>query len=105
MREAPSIVLIEELLKRGATVNVTDPEAIDNTRAIFGDRINYCDRDYDAVQGADALVLVTEWSQYRRPNFNLIKERMRQHVVIDGRNLWPRAALEDLGFSYDGIGT
>ena len=105
MREAPSIVLIEELLKRGATVNVTDPEALDNTRAIFGDKINYCDRDYDAVQGADALVLVTEWSQYRRPNFNLIKERMRQHVVIDGRNLWPRAALEDLGFSYDGIGT
>ena len=105
MREAPSIVLIEELLKRGATVNVTDPEALDNARAIFGDKINYCDRDYDAVQGADALVLVTEWSQYRRPNFNLIKERMRQHVVIDGRNLWPRAALEDLGFSYDGIGT
>jgi UDPglucose 6-dehydrogenase len=105
MREAPAIVLIEELLKRGATVNVNDPEALDNTRAIFGDKINYFDRDYDAVEGADALVLVTEWSQYRRPNFRLIKERMQGHVVIDGRNLWPRVALEEFGFSYDGIGT
>jgi len=84
---------------------VNDPEALDNTRAIFGDKINYFDRDYDAVEGADALVLVTEWSQYRRPNFRLIKERMQGHVVIDGRNLWPRVALEEFGFSYDGIGT
>jgi len=105
MRESPAIVLIEELLKRGATVNVTDPEALENTRDIFGDRVRYFDRNYESVHGADALVLVTEWSQFRRPNFRLIKDSMKEHVIIDGRNLWSRKALEDYGFYYDGIGT
>jgi UDPglucose 6-dehydrogenase len=104
MREAPSIVLINELLERGATVNATDPEALDNSRQIFGDRVHWFDRNYDAVNGADALVLVTEWNEYRRPNFRLIKERMRAPHIIDGRNIWGRAALEEYGFSYDGIG-
>jgi len=104
MREAPAIVLIEELLRRGATVQVTDPEAIENTRGLFGDQISYYERDYDAVEGADALVLVTEWSQFRRPNFRLIMELMRTPVIVDGRNLWSRESLEALGFQYDGVG-
>jgi len=104
MREAPAIVLIEELLRRGATVQVTDPEAIENTRGLFGDQISYYERDNDAVEGADALVLVTEWSQFRRPNFRLIMELMRTPVIVDGRNLWSRESLEALGFQYDGVG-
>ena len=101
---APALVVIEELLKRGATVHVTDPEALENTRGILGDTVEYFERNYDALTGADALVIVTEWNEYRRPNFELVKERMRQPVIFDGRNVFNRKAVEKLGFRYEGIG-
>jgi UDPglucose 6-dehydrogenase len=104
MREAPAIVIIDELLNRGATIHASDPEATANTKRIFGERISYFDRNYDAVAGADALVVVTEWNEYRRPNFDVIRKRMRGSLVIDGRNLWPRHVLEGLGFTYEGVG-
>jgi len=104
MRESPSIVLIEELLAHGATIKASDPEAIENTRQIFGDRIQYSDKNYDVLHGSDCLVIVTEWSEYKRPNFALIKERMRTPVVIDGRNIYSRPALESMGFEYQGLG-
>jgi len=97
--------LVDDLLERGAEVRVADPEALANTRARYGERITYCERNYEAVDGADALVVVTEWNEYRRPNFRLIRERMRGNLLVDGRNVWPRRALEDFGFVYEGIGT
>ncbi len=106
MREAPSLVLIEDLLARGATVHATDPEALENAERILGHRpgLHFHTRSYDTLNEADALVLVTEWNEYRRPNFQLIRQRMRTPIIIDGRNIYPRATLESLGFTYDGIG-
>jgi UDPglucose 6-dehydrogenase len=104
VREAPSLVVIEDLLARGARVHASDPEAIESTRRILGDRVRYFERNYDALTGADALILVTEWNEYRRPNFALIKQRLKQPVVFDGRNIYDRKTLEALGFEYQGIG-
>lgn len=104
IRESPALVVVEELLQRGATVNVTDPEALENARRILGDRVRCFERNYDAVAGADALVIVTEWSEYRRPNFRVIKDRMRTPLIVDGRNIYTRSLVESLGFTYDGLG-
>jgi UDPglucose 6-dehydrogenase len=104
MREAPSLVLIEELLARGAKVHVTDPEAIGTTRKVLGDKVRYFDRSYDAAEGADALVLVTEWNEYRRPDFKRLKALMKAPVIFDGRNIYDRKVLSELGFEYSGIG-
>jgi UDPglucose 6-dehydrogenase len=104
MREAPSLVVIEELLSRGAQVHATDPEALDSTRRVLGDRIRYFERNYEAAQGCDALILVTEWNEYRRPDFKRIKELLKQPVIFDGRNVYDRKALEAMGFEYSGIG-
>ena len=104
MREAPAIVVVEDLLAAGATVHVTDPEAMENTRRILGDRVTYFGKNYDAAKGADALILVTEWNEYRRPNFDLLKGLMRSPVIFDGRNIYDRKTLEAAGFEYHGIG-
>jgi UDPglucose 6-dehydrogenase len=106
MREAPSLVLITDLLARGAEVHASDPEAIENARRELGanPRLHFHQRAYDALDGADALVLVTEWNEYRRPNFGLMRSRMRNPLIIDGRNIYSRAALEAQGFGYEGIG-
>jgi UDPglucose 6-dehydrogenase len=104
VREAPAIVVIEDLLARGAKINATDPEAIESTRRVLGDRIKYFEKNYDALAGADALILVTEWNEYRRPNFTLLKEKLRHPVIFDGRNVYDRKALETLGFEYFGMG-
>ncbi len=104
MREAPALVLIDDLLAAGATVRVTDPEAMDNTKHLVGGRVAYFERNYDAAKGADALVLVTEWNEYRRPNFEMLKSLLRTPVIIDGRNIYDRKVLEGLGFEYHGIG-
>ncbi|MSR75600.1 MAG: UDP-glucose/GDP-mannose dehydrogenase family protein [Planctomycetes bacterium] len=106
MREAPSLVLIQDLLAAGAHVRATDPEGMGNARKLLAPHANlsFHERNYDAAQGADALVLVTEWNEYRRPDFRRIKELMRAPHLIDGRNIWTRAAVETLGFSYEGIG-
>ena len=104
MREAPSLVLIEELLKRGATVHASDPEAIENTKALIDGDVRYFERNYDALRGADALVLVTEWNEYRRPDFVRIRNLLRTPVIIDGRNIYPKETLRALGFDYEGLG-
>jgi UDPglucose 6-dehydrogenase len=106
MREAPAIVVIEALLAAGATVRAYDPEAMKEAKhRHFGDRIEYAENPMDALPGADALVLVTEWNEFRRPDFDAIKEKLRTPVVFDGRNIYRRKTLEGMGFTYYGIGT
>jgi UDPglucose 6-dehydrogenase len=105
MREAPAVVLIERLLEAGATVVAYDPEATEICQESYlGDRITYASTPMEAVEGADALVLVTEWNEFRRPDFDSIKSVLKQPLVFDGRNIWPRETLESLGFRYWGIG-
>lgn len=104
MREAPSIVLIDRLLDAGAVVRVYDPEAMDETRKTFGDRITYVKRSYDALDGADALVLVTEWNEFRRPDFERMRSLLKTPVVIDGRNVFEPGRMKALGFEYRSIG-
>jgi UDPglucose 6-dehydrogenase len=104
MREAPSLVVIEGLLERGAEVAAHDPEAIDVARMVFGDRIRYSETNYDAVSDADALVIITEWKQYRVPDFGRIRELMRQPLILDGRNLFEPARMRELGFEYASVG-
>jgi len=104
MREAASLVLIEELLAAGATVVAHDPVAMHETQRKLGDRIEYAESSYDAVTGADALVIVTDWNEYRHPDFGRIKGALKAPVVVDGRNLYDRRKMEGLGFSYASIG-
>jgi UDPglucose 6-dehydrogenase len=104
IREAPSLVLLEELLEAGVRLRVHDPEAMRNVRALYGDRLTYCDRPYTALEGADGLVIVTEWQEFRNPDFELMRRLMRQPVIFDGRNLYEPAIVEELGFVYFGIG-
>ena len=104
MREAPSIVIINEILKLGATVSVYDPAAMKNAKKIFGNKIKYAKTQYDALKNADALVVVTEWQEFREPDFNYMKMLMRNPVIFDGRNIYKPDKLESLGFVYYGIG-
>ena len=104
MREAASLVLIEELLAAGATVVAHDPVAMHETQRKLGDRIEYAESSYDALTRADALVIVTDWNEYRHPDFGRIKGALKAPVVVDGRNLYDRRKMEGLGFSYASIG-
>jgi UDPglucose 6-dehydrogenase len=104
MREAPSLAAIEELLAAGAVVNAHDPEALENARRIFGDRISYHRTNYDALTGADALIILTEWNEFRHPNFQRIKAQLKQPVIFDGRNLYDPALMLALEFTYYSIG-
>jgi UDPglucose 6-dehydrogenase len=104
MREAPSIPLIESLLSAGAAVMVYDPEATKMARSIFGDRICYAGSNYDAVKGVDGLAIVTEWNEFRRPDFGRMKSLMRSPVVFDGRNLFTPEQMRQHGFTYYSIG-
>ena len=104
MREAPAIVLIEQLLAAGATVKAYDPEAAKEARKIFGDKISYGKKSYDVLEGADALVIVTEWNEFRRPDLDKIKGLLKNPVIIDGRNLFEPKKMAQLGFDYEGIG-
>ena len=104
MREAPSLVTIEGLLERGARVVAHDPAAMEEARRHLDDRIEYRDRNYDVLEGADALVIHTEWHPYRRPDFERMLELLRQPVIFDGRNLYKREELEKLGFEYYTVG-
>jgi UDPglucose 6-dehydrogenase len=104
MRDAPSIVIVEALLKAGAAVQAHDPEAMDEAKKIFGERIRYYKRNYDALAGADALLVVTEWNEFRRPNFDTIKQLLKQPVIFDGRNIYDAEDLRKLGFTYFSIG-
>ncbi len=104
MREAPSLVTLEGLLERGARVVAHDPVAMDEARGRFGDRIEYVDQNYAALEGADALVIHTEWHPYRRPDFERMRALMAHPVVFDGRNLWGLDAMAGRGFEYHSIG-
>jgi UDPglucose 6-dehydrogenase len=104
MREAPAIVIVERLLAMGATVRAYDPEASDTARCLFGERVTLCDKAYDALEDADALVLLTEWNTFREPDFEKMRARLRSPVVFDGRNVYSPEQMRALGFTYFSIG-
>jgi UDPglucose 6-dehydrogenase len=104
MREAPSLVVIEELLAGGARVQAHDPEALKSARQIFGDRIGYYETNYDALADADALIILTEWNEFRHPNFHRIKAALKQATIFDGRNLYDPELMRALDFRYYSIG-
>jgi UDPglucose 6-dehydrogenase len=104
MREAPSIVVIEELLAAGARVQVHDPEALENGRKVFGDRVSYYSTNYEALKAADALIILTEWNQFRHPNFQRIKAELKHPVIFDGRNLYDPALMKALEINYYSVG-
>ncbi len=104
MREAPAIGLIEDLLASGCNVRVHDPEAMEVARKIFGDRITYHRQNYETLDGADALLVVTEWNEFRRPDFDRVKQLLKEPVIFDGRNLWEPASMQKIGFNYFPIG-
>lgn len=104
MRDAPAIVVIEALLQSGARIQAFDPEATVEARKIFGDRIVYAARNYDALDGASALLVLTEWNEFRRPDFQRIKELLKEPTIFDGRNIYDPGELRKLGFDYYSIG-
>ena len=104
MREAPSISIIRSLLSKGAIVAAYDPEATGSARRLFGDQVRYCDKSYDALAGADALAVVTEWNEFREPDFKRMRQLMRSPVVFDGRNIYSPEQMRALGFTYFSIG-
>ena len=104
IRDAPSIDLIERLLAAGATVTVFDPEAMTNVRAIYGDRLGYATGTMEALDGADCLAIVTEWGDFRRPDFDEVARRMKSRTIFDGRNLYVPAEMRARGFTYHSIG-
>src|SRR5262249_17571745 len=97
-------VVIERLLELGANVRAFDPEAMDTARTIFGDRITLCEKSYDALPEADALAVVTEWNEFREPDFKRMRQLMRTPVVFDGRNIYSPEHMRALGFTYFSIG-
>jgi UDPglucose 6-dehydrogenase len=105
MREAPSIVITEELIARGATVTAFDPEAIEEARHYIGDKIKYAGDRMEALEGADALILITEWNEFRHVDPTEIKTRLKEPLIFDGRNIWNPSNMREHGFTYYGIGT
>ena len=104
MREAPALVMIDLLKKAGCKVRVYDPIAMNECRRRVGDAVTYCDNMYDALDGTEALLLLTEWKQFRLPDWNEVKRRMKRHLVIDGRNIFDAAEMTGYGFEYHCIG-
>ena len=104
MREAPSIVIINKLLKRGAKIKAYDPVALTNAKKEFGNRISYGKDNYDILKRADALMLITEWNEFRRPSFEKMLKLMKSPIIFDGRNIYSFRKLKDMGFEYYGIG-
>jgi UDPglucose 6-dehydrogenase len=104
MRDAPSISIIRQLREAGAVITAYDPEAMEEARKIFGDTIQLCPNNYACLEGADALVIATEWQAFRNPNFERMKSMMRQAVIFDGRNIYEPTHIRQLGFTYYGVG-
>jgi UDPglucose 6-dehydrogenase len=105
MREAPSLVLIDRIVEAGGSIQAFDPVAMNETKHMIGDIIKYCDTEYEALEGADALLIVTEWADFRSPDFIRIKKSLLDPIVFDGRNIYDGKELNELGFEYYGIGT
>lgn len=104
IREAPALTLIDEMLKEGVQLRVHDPEAIANVTAHYGNKLVYCDKPYSALEGSDGLVIVTEWSEFRNPDFEVMRRLMKQPVIFDGRNLYDPKSMKAAGFTYYAIG-
>ena len=104
IREAPALYIIEELLKDGATVTAFDPEGMPNVKKLLGDKIAFAENRYDALDGADALLVVTEWPVFRTPDFDFMKEKLQAPVIFDGRNLYDLDRMKEYGFYYNSIG-
>jgi UDPglucose 6-dehydrogenase len=104
IREAPALTFLDAMLTDGATCRVHDPEAMANVREQYGDRLVYCGKPYEALQGADALVIVTEWAEFRHPDFEQMRAALRSPVIFDGRNLYEPKAVEASGFTYYAMG-
>jgi len=104
IREAPALYIIDNLLKNGATVTVFDPEAMQNVRNLIGDKVNYAKNPYEALENAEALLIATEWSVFRTPDFEKIEGTLKNKIVFDGRNLYDLQKMIDLGYYYNSIG-
>jgi len=104
MRDAPSITIVNALLAQGARVQAFDPEAEDMARRLFGNRIEFADKSYEALAGADALAIVTEWNEFREPDFGKMRKLMRTPVIFDGRNIYRPEQMRAFGFTYFSIG-
>ncbi len=104
IREAPALDMIEALLAAGATVTAFDPEAMPNVKALLGDKINFAENQYDALEGADALIIATEWNEFRTPDFLKMVKGLKQKAIFDGRNLFEVNSVNELGFHYESIG-
>lgn len=104
IREAPALYIIDELVKAGATVCAFDPEAMENIQRTIGDKISYADSVYGTVEGADAVIVVTEWAEFRSPDFNKMKSLMKGNVIFDGRNIFSLEQMKELGYHYESIG-
>lgn len=104
IREAPALYMIDALIEAGATVSAFDPEAMNNVKNLIGDKIAYAENQYEALAGADALIIATEWNEFRTPNFLKIVTTLKNKVIFDGRNLFDIAAIRELGFYYESIG-
>jgi UDPglucose 6-dehydrogenase len=104
IREAPALYMIDALVSEGATVSVFDPEAMNNVKQLIGDKVTYAESQYEALEGAHALIIATEWNEFRTPNFLKIVTTLKNKVIFDGRNLFDLAAIRELGFYYESIG-
>jgi UDPglucose 6-dehydrogenase len=104
IREAPALTLIDALLEAGVKVRVHDPEAMANVREMYGDKLHYADRPYGALEGADGLAIVTEWQEFRNPDFEVMKRLLAGRAIFDGRNIYDIRQMESLGFTYYAIG-
>jgi UDPglucose 6-dehydrogenase len=104
IREAPALYIIEELLKDGAIISAFDPEAMSNVKKVMGDKIQFGENQYDILKDADALIIVTEWSVFRTPDFDRVGSLLKSKVIFDGRNLYDLQKMIDCGYYYNSIG-
>jgi UDPglucose 6-dehydrogenase len=104
IREAPALYLIKELTAAGATVNAFDPEGMPNVKQLLGDRISFAENQYDALNNADALIIATEWSVFRTPDFDIVSSKLKNKVIFDGRNVYGNDQMKQLGYHYESIG-
>jgi UDPglucose 6-dehydrogenase len=104
VRESPALTVIDQLLKEDAQVRAYDPEAVENAKQLFKKGVVFSNTSYEALEGADALIILTEWDEFREPDFSRMKKLMKQHIIIDGRNIYEPADIEKLGFKYKSVG-
>jgi UDPglucose 6-dehydrogenase len=104
IREAPALDMIDALVQLGASVTAFDPEAMKNVKNKIGDKISYAENQYEALNGADALIIATEWNEFRTPDFERIKKHIKGKVIFDGRNIFDKQMVKDVGFHYESIG-